>query len=369
MKKRRRKNPASAQRVFCYTGSEIKAYLNSKLPPEKRSRIYHHLAVEKCRQCNGLYDSLKMAQPGPAEKSLVPEFARIYAERLKQQPEILQLKPVTNKLAAGQIWTTKLNPRNAGGDEVCSVPFGRAVLIIWPNTGDKQLLNIIRVLPISKDTEFQWPGESLVLDPANPLKNPDPALFEIFNEQPMLAGNLDEYLGAVSETDFKKILAVRDAFWDGETKKPDKDYLQWKSKEIELTRYLSAPVNESLWTDEETYEKKPAIPVYPYRKAAATEPIELEDVHPYEILTAKDFRVLTVQINDRVFLRFSSDSLQPENLRIDGKRKKWQKTQISGVYEARLFSSVDIPSSLEISFTANGEQYELSPQFESKIAE
>jgi|LGVF01.1.fsa_nt_gb hypothetical protein len=244
MKNLRKKDPASSQHQFCYTGEELLQYRSEKLPPEKRSRIFDHLNVEKCERCRRLYFSVKK----PDEETITPGFDPSIMKKIKKRKIAPRTCPVPLKLEKGQIWTTSLEPENIYGEIVGSVAMGIPVMIIFPGSGKMSLENIIRVIPISCDIEFQLEGESLVIDKASPLQYP--ILLEIFNEKPMFAGNLEEYSGSISSEDLMKVIALRKQFLDGETSKPDPEYLAWKQKEIELTGYLTFPVNESIWEED-----------------------------------------------------------------------------------------------------------------------
>jgi len=50
-----KKNPASLQNRFCYTGAEIKEYINGTVLPAKRAEISLHLNIEKCSRCRQLF--------------------------------------------------------------------------------------------------------------------------------------------------------------------------------------------------------------------------------------------------------------------------------------------------------------------------
>lgn len=374
MKKLRKKDPASSQHQLCYTGEELLQYKSEKLPPEKRSRIFHHLNVEKCERCRRLYFLLKE----PDEGTITPGFTPSIMEKIKKRKIAHRTCPVPLRLEKGQIWTTSPEPKNTYGKIVGSAAIGVPVMIIFPGSGEKTLENIIRVVPISCDIEFRLSGESLVLDKTSPLQYP--ILLEIFNERPMFAGNLGEYRGSISSEDLRRVVALRKRFMDGETLKPDTEYLAWKQKEIELTDYLTFPVNEGIWEDapdsaEKLWEDLPVTMKYvaddvepimirleEYRKAADTTGIRLFEIRPHVLMETDDVSILIVQAKDKVLLRLTSAVSKPEELRINGKFLTMPQTN-TGLYEILLGYVNQMPESMEIMITVGKETFQFYPEF------
>lgn len=379
MKKLRKKDPASSQYQLCYTGEELLQYQSEKLPPEKRSRIFHHLNVEKCERCRRLYFSVKK----PDKETITPGFAPSIIEKIKKRKIAHRTCPVPMRLEKGQIWTTSTEPKNIYGEIVGSAAMGVPVMIIFPGSGKKTLENIIRIIPVSCDIEFELQGESLVIDKTSPLQYP--ILLEIFNEKPMLAGDLGEYRGSICSEDLMKVVALRKRFLNGETSKPDTEYLAWKQKEIELTDYLTFPVNEGIWENapdsaEELWEDLPATMKYSadevepvmirleeYKKAADTTGTRLFEIRPHVLMETDDISILIVQVRDKVLLRFTSAVSKPEELRIDGKFLTMPQTN-TGLYEVLLGYVNQMPESMEIMITVGKETFQFHQKFIKGIA-
>lgn len=379
MKKLRKKDPASSQHQLCYTGEELLQYQSEKLPPEQRSRIFHHLNVEKCERCRRLYLSVKE----PDKETITPGFASSIIEKIKKRKIAHRTCPVPMRLEKGQIWTTSPKPKNIYGEIVGSAAMGVPVMIIFPGSGEKSLKNIIRIIPVSCDIEFQLEGESLVIDKTSPLQYP--ILLEIFNEKPMFAGNLEEYRGSISSEDLMKVIALRKQFMDGETSKPDTKYLAWKQKEIEITDYLTFPVNEGIWEDapdsaEKLWEDLPAtiahiadevepviIRLEEYRKAADATGARLFEIRPHVLMETDDISILIVQVRDKVLLRLTSAVRKPEKLRIDGEYLTMPQTN-PGLYEVLLGYVKQMPESMKIMITVGKETFQFHPKFIKGIA-
>lgn len=351
MKKHRKKDPASSQVQFCYTSDELMYYLKGKMPPEKRSQIFYHLNVEKCEMCRDMYISLQ----GPAREKAPSGNNRSIIESLMKKKGKYRSSAVPLRLEKGQIWTTSPKPKNMNGQIVGMVVIGIPVLIISCIDKEKTLENIIRVFPVSFDTEFHLEGETLVLDKTSPLGYP--ILLEIFNESPMLAGNLGDYRGSLLEKDLKRILALREKFMEDEISKPDKEYLEWKRKEIDLTKYLTFPVNEGLWEEE-----LEIVLDLTYRKAADTSGIELAEIKVHQLMETDDFFLAIVQKRDKVLLRFVSEKAEPEELQINGKSMAMS-CVLPGEYEATMGYADQMPASTEITIAIDGEQFTFKPRF------
>ena len=379
MKKHRKKDPAASQYQFCYTGEELLQYQSEKLLPEKRSRIFHHLNVEKCERCRQLYISVKE----PTEETIIPGFAPSIMEKIKKRKIAHRTCPIPLRLEKGQIWTSSPKPKNIYGEIVGSAEMGIPVMIIFPGSGEKSLENIIRVIPISCDIEFQLEGESLVIDKTSPLQYP--ILLEICNERPMFAGNLEEYRGSISREDLRKVVALHKQFPDGKTSKPDPEYLAWKQKEIELTDYLTFPVNESIWEEdpdsaEKLWEELPATMKYvadevkpvmirleEYKKAADTTGTQLSEILPHVLMETDDVSILIVQARDKVLLRLTSVVSKPEKLQIDGKFLTIPQIN-PGLYEILLGYVNQMPESMEIMITVGKETFQFHSKFIKGIA-
>lgn len=289
-------DPASFQIRGCFSGDELLAYRKGGLPAAKRSRVFHHLNTEKCERCRDLFrlvgeDAGIEQSPGVAQKMI---------ERLKKEGASPRSYPFPFHIEKGQVWTTACRPGNTRDDPIGPVEETFPVLIISKGNGRKTPDNIIRVIPVSFDTEYELAGETLAITEGSPLSYP--VLLEVFNERPMPAGNLDEYRGSLSQNDLKLIMETRAQFLEGAIPEPDEDYLAWKEKELKLAEHLSFPVNEGLW-GEERHDETIEIPVHEYRKAADVSEGELSDVSPHVLLKEGGIFLGIVQMRDTFLLR------------------------------------------------------------------
>ena len=145
-------------------------------------------------------------------------------------------KIVSPNCKKGELWTTNTEIMNVGGFMIGFVPVAIPVMV-WSEVGLDQ---IVKVIPISLDTEFSmWP-ESILVSIKNFL------LVEIFNERPMLIYNLGQCFGHISSGDLSRAELARDEFISNNGNSLDENYLQWKKVEFKLAEYLTLPVNLSL---------------------------------------------------------------------------------------------------------------------------
>jgi hypothetical protein len=354
MKKRRKGDAASSQLQFCYSGEDLLHYRTGKIDPGMRTRVYYHLNVEKCGRCRGLYHAVQT--PRREVAPAVPNDGIVRKLRKEKGKTNARLVPL--RLDKFQIWTTSPEPRSRPGDVVDAVPMGVPVLILSPGDGKKSFGNIIRVLPLSNDTGFHFEGETFLIDKDSPLKYP--ILVEIFNETPMLAGNLGECRVSLSDAQAKEIHDLRNRYLDGAAVKPDQQYLEWKQKEMELTRYLAFPVNERLWGGATENEGSIAntidIPLVPYRRAADAGGVDLSEVTPHILVEEDRFSLAIVQKRDQVLLRFHSDTLEPEEILIDDKKVQMNKKG-SGFFEVVVGYSSGMPESMVIVAVVEGNRF------------
>ena len=358
MKRHLERDPASSQYQFCYTGDELLQYRSGKVKPEKRSQIFRHLNVEKCKRCRELFHSLKE----PAEELMPSRIPGPVLEKLKikKHPPVIHITP--RNLKKGQIWTTTSNPKNTHGEIVSTITIGIPVLIISAGSGERGLKNIIRVIPISLDVDYHFGEYSLVLNKTSPLKFP--ILLEIFNERPMFAGNLGEYLGSVSNEELTQIEEARKIHQNEKISRPAKEILEWMQKEIKLTEYLTFPVNEGLW-EEEIDEEGIEIILEPYRKAADATGVELSEIKTHVLMEADEFSIFIIQKRDQVLLRHVSDTIEPQDVQVDGEPKGMTKIA-PGVFEILLGEVNIVPESSELKITINEEQLTFQLQFTRK---
>ena len=360
MKRQRKKDAASAQLSFCFSGTELLDYRTGSVSPDQRSRIYHHLNVLKCPRCRELYLSAReMNTAGPR-----PEKNTSMIDKLKRETGKPTARPVPLRPAPFQIWTTSAHAGNRRGEIITTVPVAVPVMIISAGNGDKSFDNIIRVIPVSNDIAFHLEGETVAIERDSPLGYP--FLLEIFNESPMLAGNLAEYRGTVSKAWSEKIRSVRSRYLDGPDIRPDKAYLAWKQRERELTRYLVLPVNESIWRDgasdrEGIATQEADIFLASYRKAADAQGVDLSQIKPHILMDDDAFTLAVVQKVDRVLLRFSSDTLIP-NISVDGAPVNMV-PKARGLFEAEIGHSEQMPETMVVSLTMEGRRRDFHLSF------
>ncbi|MBW1982854.1 MAG: hypothetical protein JRJ12_16750 [Deltaproteobacteria bacterium] len=363
---KRKRDRASFQYAHCPTGDELLAYQTGGLPEAKRSDIFYHLNVEKCRRCRHLFSLLEAGSPARTrgERGFSPAAKEKILKRLRQSEPLRHRPPTPVKIGPGQIWATSPRPRNSRGDTVASLGVSFPVLVIYEGDGEKSLHNIIRVIPLSFDVEYHQQGETVLLDQDNPLCYP--ILVEIFNERPMLAGNLAAYRGSVSSEQLNDIMKARSQYLDesapgdrelpgadleGEPGGPthrDDEFLAWKEKEIELAEYLSFPVNQALWEEDEELVQI-AVHLEPYTRAADMGDHELGEVFSQEICRIEDAFFGIVQIRDMLLLRVVSDGPLEEIPRISMNRAPLSVEEKGpGIYEACLGSVEQIPEEVEL---------------------
>lgn len=244
MKKEKRRDIASAQNVSCFTGEEISLYKFGGASAELKKRIFYHLNVEKCKRCKKMYCVVTNdIPPKPLSNISYALHARkVNVEFQKIRKKKLGLK-IPENLEKGQIWTTVPEVQDEQGKIVMTTPAAIPVIIFWPGE-QKGMNDIIRVMPTSTDINFCIDKEGVVLRD-DVLKYP--FLVEIFNERPMFVKNLYQFCGSVKPTSMKRIEAARQKFLKNESASIlDADYSKWKQKEIQLTEYLTLPVNLAL---------------------------------------------------------------------------------------------------------------------------
>ncbi|MBW1924974.1 MAG: hypothetical protein JRJ35_16065 [Deltaproteobacteria bacterium] len=365
MKRKRKRDPASLQYAACFTADEMRLYRTGGLPENRRAEIFHHLNVKRCARCREVY---ALTAPGDAVVESDRGGPGTVSGRDKMAAAARRYPPVCVRrtgrlplnLEPGQIWTTTPTPRDIEGRTLPSVGVSPPVLIISAGNGVKTLGNIIRVLPVSFDIEFDFPGETILLGENSPLMYP--ILLEIFNERPMLAGNLDEYRGAVPPDALALIMEARGRFPPARGPRPDPEFLAWKEREIELTEHLSFPVNEALWEEE---DRSVDISVRGYRKAADTSRIELSEVSSHLLLETASFRLAVVQVRDRFLLRFVptvAPAKGPDRILINGKEVSMT-CETPGIYEYFLGPAGRMSGEMEINAEIEGSSYVFHARF------
>jgi hypothetical protein len=248
------------------------------------------------------------------------------------------------------------------------------VFILSPGTGEKSLQNKIRVLPISNDVGFHLEGETLPLYEDSPLNYP--ILVEIFNESPMLAGNLGEYRGSVSESRSREIRRLRARYLDGlAQEKADKSFLKWREQEIETARYLSLPVNEAVWLEPgETFAEvsDPGgwhdivvdIDLMPYKMAADANGMDLSEITPWVLMDTDRLTLAVVQKRDQVVLKMISEEPAPE-IFVDGEKTLMDKNTM-GLAETVIGYVDSMPEVMGITAVLEGDRFDFQLKFKKR---
>ena len=340
----RKLDPTSPHYLHCYTLDELAAYVYDQLSPEKRAAVFCHLNQEKCERCRELY-RLAGEVGSVQEDGYLPGKTPVDSTRLawlkqkKRKP--VSSPPAPGKLEKGQVWISNGEVRGAGGRYIDTVEYAYPVMIVDPGSGTMTFDNPIRVVPFSVDTDFSWPGHSLLLSPSNPIDYP--CLVEIFNERPMLAGNLKSYCGILSSEDLHNFSRERQKWLSGDVAEPEDEIKDWEARELQLADYLSVPVNEMVWGGEEMEEVFPdgndeevvsvreicqSVELADYALAAATDEnadIPLSDVHVYPLYSDGDLDVILSQERDRVSLVVTLAGGEPKNFTVDHKAESLEK--------------------------------------------
>ncbi len=351
---------ASFQNIDCYTADELLSYCQGVLSKNKRSEIFYHLNVERCKRCR---DLLMLLDPIDSPRGLSSTGKKIL-EKLKKKEATSRSFPAPMKISAGQIWTT--DP-GSGSDHIASRSDPGVyppILIISPGTGERTAHNVIRVIPISFDTAYELEGETLLLDRETPLGYP--ILLEIFNERPMLAYHLNEFRGSIDSRVLSRVLSLRASFLGGKTADHDKEYLLWKKKELELWNYLSLPVNAYLWDEGETREEV-QVNIIPYAKAAETGDHETFDLSMNLLLNTESLTLGVVQVRDKILLRLAikNKPFPPCKIILEDKEIALEKVA-SRVYEAFLGYAYEMPAVMTIEVQLEDERKIFNISFFSK---
>jgi len=390
-----KKNPASLQNRFCYTGAEIKEYINGTVLPAKRAEISLHLNIEKCSRCRQLFtliasnnckaksiedfdgkdQNITLHSPTP----YTPTEQKIF-ERIKNRKKNERIEPIPfnikNRVEKGQIWTTSPKPKTMQGQQLETVEAGVPVLIVDSGNGDKKLSNIIRVMPLSFDTDFHKDGETLYFDASSPLGYP--VLVEIFNERLMLAGNLSRFRNVVSKADMDTVDRLLKQYRYGEDTNGSDESLEnnenainanqeiweqmkaWQQQEMKLCEYLTLPVNESLQDEEDIA----IIEVSQYKRAA--DDSGLSRIEEKQILIDNDdYRFAVIQKQEKIILRFDSSTVKPDAILVDGNAAEIQ-TSDYGEYDVEIGKAGYLREKIVVTLTVDDENFEFQLLFNDK---
>jgi len=364
MKKKLIKNPFSYQNIYCFTAEEIEKYIVGNLPPSLRRKIFTHLNKERCESCRRMYGELKLSISDieKQEENARYDGDAIPAHKILPIPVRIQPSP-PEWLAAGQIWTTAPRPRDGYGQVLTAVELARPVVIVMAGDGTGELSNIIRVLPISLDTDFHVKGEDLILENNSPLGYA--IMLEIWNEKPMLAGNLAVFRGRIAEEYLRLLHELRDSFLDGKGKRIKKAVKEWRSREVDLTNYLNYPVNQSIWDD----KGEVIIPLYDYDYALAAADAPNVDLDEPQITTLYEgdlFSAYIILKREIVILRIVSDEKTPPSVMIGKINKPCDENPYHGLYEFHLGNRDTLPESMILHLTMDDYSREFPIIFKRK---
>lgn len=311
-----RKSPGSWQHQLCPAPEEIREYKYGHLDPARRAAVGLHL--RHCRVCMEIFKAphaWHQDEPEPAEnmrlKADIEKKFRHRKRRSIRPPDPLHLK-------RGQVWTVAPPPPGTTLTSGEQPYMGTPVVIMDPGDRKRKRENKIRCMPLSSDIAFHLPSESLVIQEADsPLGYP--VLVEAFNERPMQASDLHRYQGDLKPEVLDTLEQIKDSMWSldpvQEAAAPP-EYQAWKRLEIEMAAYLSAPVNEALWAEEDDQEKK--VWLHPVRLAADSG-ISLQEIHPTLLWQDERLAAGIVQSRDRVYLKVVWGQASPGPVKVDGR--------------------------------------------------
>lgn len=370
MKNKRNRAVHSIQYRNCFTSLELMGYKAGNVGPEKRQKVFRHLNVERCSRCRDLYLSLS------AEQSL---------EELKQEtpslpaPKIIDYVPPRldrpERIVRGHIWITDSEPKDSQGrhifEEDADTP-SLLVLVLFPDAAELTDDTILRVLPLSDDTDFHCqPWTYLLSQDKSPLGYS--VLIELFNERPMLAVHLSELWGTLENVDLQAVNDLRDTFLTSQPSLKDQELMEWQQEEIELSNFLSQPVNAMLWPEDEDQEETIIeedrnIELVEYAKAADSIGIYLGETYLVFLAKKDNFSLTFVQKRDQVILEFISDTEILEAISLNTKQGEIVHKE-DGLREINLGHVDQLPTYLDVEFAVNNVVYRYHLRFYRKNEE
>ncbi len=252
---------ASPHYLDCFTVDELADYITGKTDSTRRKKIFHHLNLEKCAHCRRLFEEAEAVaenRESNSESDSLEETDASFSdpgrlEWLMRKNRAQKEAPAApDALKKGQIWTTSQQVKDDSGEIINTVRYAYPVLIIDPGAdSSSSFSNIIKVAPISVDTDFVHPGHSLALAREHLSYS---AIIEAFNEKPILADNLKKFRSTLTAEEMAEYYRTRNAFITGKYEDPDSEVALWERKELQLTKYLSAAANEAIWENDEVLE-------------------------------------------------------------------------------------------------------------------
>ena len=189
----------------CPSAADLLDYAESRLAQPDTLRIRENLA--HCGSCTKVLDNLRNSRnypgfegAGPNLSASVPEdIRRLFAERSTHFRKLMALsghgRPGVP--AYGEIWTTKLDVDDSS--EFADSGIVPRIVIVFVAEAESSVgeLSHLVVVPVSLDIAYQTNLDLLVLEEENPLGYR--FMIEVWNEVPMLGGQLGRYLGALPQ--------------------------------------------------------------------------------------------------------------------------------------------------------------------------
>ena len=361
-----RKSPGSWQHQLCPSPEEIRDYKYGHLDPTRRATVGRH--IRRCRVCAEIFRApypMHQDEPNLPER---PDLKAVIEKLYRNTSRPPARKPDPLHLATGQVWTVTPPPPDTMLITGERVYMGTPVVIVDPGSKQRDAKNLIGCMPLSSDTAFHRPEESIVVQKEDsPLGYA--VLVEVFNERPMLASALRRCLGTFNPEIMLKLNKVREQLWSVDqapVPAASTEHREWKRLEIEMAAYLSAPVNEALWAEEDDQEK--VVWLQPVRLAAETEGLELKEIHPTLLWRDERLTAGIVQTRDRVRLKVVWGQGAMGRVTVDGRSL----TACEGDIEEQYFDlgTVGMVSgALNIEIEIAGDVIRIRADFKDKPAE
>jgi hypothetical protein len=209
----------------CKTQRDLQNFLQGQyLAAQQNVLVLHVLHCGRCLAV--LQDIFSSGALTPTPSSGGTLTSRPRRRRMLRPPQrfvrwqsfLRSVSPAHPEVAPGQLWTTRLEklryPGHEGDGELTvfdlqSLPHSVVVLEVVGRVGE---WTEIRVAPVSLAVEMAMEMEGDVVVKAGEFPAGVPFMVEVWNEQAMLAENLDVCLGTLSDGVMGRIQGLRDRF-------------------------------------------------------------------------------------------------------------------------------------------------------------
>ena len=380
-------DPASYQYHDCYSLEELVAYKAGNLLPEVCKAVLYHLDHDVCLSCHRLFTELvdvgtekfdvdnldvakNMGSADEKEESKAKQrrkerfgerFAELSATTVAADAIIPQLytPPEPFRLEIGQFWVVR--PAVGWKVENGKLPPSLPVMIVDPGSKIRQADNIVRVAPVSFDTDFANEPNTFTLLASDPLGYA--ALVEIFNEQEISASSLTVFRGTMLVDRMEIFQQNREMWQQGQNVPSEDDILTWQQEEVRLiASWLPTVVIQS--------EIRPLIELAPYAMAAAASEAFVPERSPYVHNPSPGVTIVIFQRRNQVLCRIV---VPPENseivtVKIDHKACVMKKN-LPGFYEVVLGQVDQIPQEVELECWVGDRSWFYIPRFVSSKIE